>query len=206
MATKTDIELALAELEAGKFSFRMVETVKDHVASLESEVTRMSSVSESAANTLRQQEYTISRLESDLRKANARIHTLLKANALTEITVRETKKGAVMVRDYLPIARQHAATFSKQALAFLSTVDLKAEFEKARAHHLTQKALAYLASFDARAEWTKLRTHPLTEKALREAQPLIAKAKEYMPVVQKQVSALVDKASAYIAELQKKTA
>lgn len=210
MASKTDIELALAELEAGKFSFRMVETIKDHVSTLERDLAQTTSDYASASHTLRLQEYTISRLEADLRKANARMHALLKTNALTELTVRETKKGAVMVREYLPVARDQAVALSKKAAAYLSSVDYKAEFEKAKAHPMTQKALAYLGNLDVQAEWNKLKAHPTMEKALRELQPLLAKAsamgKEYLPVVQKQVSALIEKASAYIAELQKKAA
>lgn len=206
MATKTDIELALADLEAGKFSFRMVETIKDHVGTLESDLAEISSAHLSAGNTLRQQEFTIARLEADLRKANGRIHALVKANALTELAMRESKKGAALVRGYAPVARDQAVSLTKQAVTFLSSIDYKGEFEKAKSHPLTQKALASLANLDVKAEWNKLAAHPQIEKALREAEPLLAKAKEYMPVVQKQTAALLEKASTYIATLNKKTA
>lgn len=210
MATKTDIELALADLEAGKFSFRMVEAIKDHVGALERDLAQISSAHASAGNTLLQQEYAISRLEADLRKANGRIHALVKANALTELAMRETKKGAAVVRDYAPVARDQAVALTKQAIAFLSSVDYKDGFEKAKSHPLTQKALAALANLDVKAEWAKLAAHPLMQKTLHEAQPLLARtramAQEYAPIVQKQTAALVDKASAYIATLNKKAA
>lgn len=210
MPSRMEIDAALAELEAGRFSFRMVDAIKDHVGQLESELTAVNAQHDDATKRLMQQEYAINRLEGDLRKANARMHALVKANALTELTVRETKKGAVMVRDYLPVVRTHAIALSKKALTFLAHLDLKAEADKLKAHPMAQKPLAWFAALDLQAEWTKLKTHPLMEKALREAQPAIAKAvamaKEYLPVAQKQASALIDKTSAYIAQLQKKTA
>ena len=206
MATKTEGERALADLEAGKFSFPMVDAIRDHVNKLETELQRVSTLHDGAVNQLRQQEYTILRLEAELRKVNARLYALLKANILTEIALRETKRGAVKFVEFLPVARKHAEEGSKAALAYLSTIDLKAKFETLKAHPLTEKALAWLANFDLPAEWTKLKTHPLTKKALSELQPVLLKAKEYLPVAQKQVSTLVDKATAYISDLHKKIA
>ena len=243
MATKTEGERALADLEAGKFSFPMVDAIRDHVNKLETELQRVSTLHDGAVNQLRQQEYTILRLEAELRKVNARLYALLKANILTEIALRETKRGAVKFVEFLPVARKHAEEGSKAALAYLSTIalretkrgavkfveflpvarkhaeegskaalaylstiDLKAKFETLKAHPLTEKALAWLANFDLPAEWTKLKTHPLTKKALSELQPVLLKAKEYLPVAQKQVSTLVDKATAYIDSLHKKAA
>ena len=134
------------------------------------------------------------------------LYALLKANILTEIALREMKRGTVKFVEFLPVARKHAEEGSKAALAYLSTIDLKAKFETLKAHPLTEKALAWLANFDLPAEWTKLKTQPLTKKALSELQPVLLKAKEYLPVAQKQVSTLVDKATAYIDSLHKKAA
>ncbi|MGD9542159.1 MAG: hypothetical protein AB7V61_14665, partial [Methylocystis sp.] len=108
--------------------------------------------------------------------------------------------------EFLPVARKHAEEGSKAALAYLSMIDLKAKFETLKAHPLTEKALAWLANINLPAEWTKLKTHPLTKKALSELQPVLLKAEEYRPVAQKQVSTLVDKATAYIHSLHKKAA
>ena len=213
MATKTEGERALADLEAGKFSFPMVDAIRDHVNQLEAELQRVrtelqrvNSLQDGAANQLRQQEYTILRLEGELRKLNARLYALLKANVLTEIALRETKRGAVKFVEFLPVARKHAEESSKAALAYLSTIDLKAKFEAVKAHPLTEKTLAWLANLDLRAEWTKLKTHPLTTKAMSELRSALLKAKDNLPVVQKRIAALVEKATAYIAELQKKAA
>ncbi|HEY8212571.1 MAG TPA: hypothetical protein VIG36_00340 [Methylocystis sp.] len=224
MATKTEGERALADLAAGKFSFEMIDAIKDHVSALDSELLRVSTelqrvsaLHERAVNETRQQEYTISRLEADLRKLNARVYALLKANALTEITLRqanafmaialrEAKRGVATFVEYLPVARDYADAGLNSALAYLSTVDVKGKFEKAKAHPATQKALAWLADLDLRAEWTKLKTHPLTTKAVSELQSALLKAKDNLPVVQKRIAALVEKATAYIAELQKKAA
>lgn len=213
MATNTEGERALADLEAGKFSFPMVDSIRDHVNQLDAELQRartelqrVNSLHEGALNQLRQQEYTILRLEGELRKLNARLYALLKANVLTELALRETKRGAVKFVEFLPVARHHTENGSKAAVAYLSTIDLKAKVEAAKAHPLTEKTLAWLANLDLRAEWTKLKTHPLTTKALSELQPAFLKAKDYLPVVQKRIAALVEKATAYIAELQKKAA
>ncbi|ARN81356.1 hypothetical protein B1812_10015 [Methylocystis bryophila] len=79
-----DIELALANLEAGKFSFRMVDAIKDRLEKLENEVTLLRSLHSEAMSDLRQQQLAAWRLESETTRLNAKIHALLKANALTE--------------------------------------------------------------------------------------------------------------------------
>ena len=213
MAMNTEGERALADLEAGKFSFQMVDSIRDHMNQLDAELQRartelqrVNSLHEGAVNQLRQQEYTILRLEGELRKLNARLYGLLKANVLTEIALREAKRGAVKFVELLPVARKHAEESAKAALAYLSTIDLKAKVEALKAHPLTEKTLASLANLDLRAEWTKLTTHPLTTKAVSELQSTLLKAKDNLPVVQKRIAALVEKATAYIAELQKKVA
>jgi hypothetical protein len=206
MTVKTDIELALADLEAGKFSFRMVETIKNHVATLERDFATATSVQESAAKMLRQQEYTIARLEGELRKVNARVHALVKANALTETAMRESKRCALLLRDFLTVASRYAVALIKKAFAWLSSIDYKAEFEKAKSYPLAQNAQTSLANLDLQAEWKKFTSHPVTEKALRELQAALGKAQEYLPVAQKQAAALIEKAAAFIADLTKKAA
>lgn len=213
MAMKLEGRRALADLAAGKFSFEMVDAIKDHVGALETELARVTTEMERvsalharAVNEAMQQEYKIFRLEGELRALNARVYGLLKANALTQTALAAAKRGAEKVVEYLPVACKHAEAGSKAALAYLSTIDVKTKIAKLKAHPMTEKALAWLAEFDAQAEWTKLTTHPLTKKALSELQRLLFKAKEYAPVVQKQIAVAVEKASAYIAERQKKAA
>ncbi len=56
MATKREGERALADLEAGKFSFPMVDAIRDHVNKLETELQRVSTLHDGVVNQLRQQE------------------------------------------------------------------------------------------------------------------------------------------------------
>lgn len=116
MATKTEGERALADIESGKLSFPMVDAISDHVNKLETELQRVSTLHERAVNQLRQQEYRILRLEAGLRKVNARLYALLKANILTEIALRETKRGTLKFVEFLPVARKQAEEASKAAL------------------------------------------------------------------------------------------
>jgi hypothetical protein len=206
MAAKTDIELALAELEAGKFSFRMVGIIKEHVATLESDLAHATGVSESAGNMLRRQELTIARLEAELRKVNARVHALVKANALSESALREARRGVHAMRAFLTFAGRQTFALLRKAVAELSAVDYKALFDAAKSHPLTRKAQAGLANFDAQEEWRKLKALPLTEKLLRELALLREKATEYLPVAQKQFAAAAEKTTAFIANLNKNAA
>lgn len=211
MAMKLEGRRALADLAAGRFSFEMVDAIKDHVGALETELARVRTEAERtgaqyerAVNAARQQEYRIFRLEGELRALNARVYALLKANALTQTALNSAKRGAASVIDYLPVARKHAEEGSKAALAYLATVDFKGKFEA-------------------------LKAHPATEKAQREIERLAVKFVEYLPVARKhaeegsrkaltylsttglpaaktQFAAFVEKASVYIADLQKKVA
>jgi hypothetical protein len=64
MATKAEGERALTDLEACKFSFPMVDAIRDHVNKLETELQRVSALHDGAVNQLRQQDYRILRLRS----------------------------------------------------------------------------------------------------------------------------------------------
>lgn len=214
MATKTEGERALADLAAGKFSFPMVDAIRDHMQTLETELScarteleRVNGLHESALNQLRQKDYAIGRLEGELRHLNARVYALLKANALTEAALRETKRGAAKFVEYLPVARKHAEDGAKMAWTYLSNLDVQGKFEALKAHPITEKTRVWLANLDPQAEWMKLKTHPLTKKALDALQTALVQAREQYPVVQKRIAATVEKATAYISEqLHKKTA
>lgn len=211
MAMKLEGRRALADLAAGKFSFEMVDAIKDHVGALETELERVttelervSALHARAVNAARQQEYKIYRLEGELRALNARVYALLNANALTQTALDAAKRGAVNFVEFLPVARDYAEAGSKATLAYLASIDFKGKFEA-------------------------LKAHPMTEKAQREIERLAVKLVEYLPVARKhaeeaskkaldylsttglpaaktQLAAVAEKASAYIAELQKKTA
>lgn len=211
MVTKPEGKQALADLAAGKFSFEMVDAIKDHVGALETdlarvttEMERVSALHARAVNESRQQEYRISRLEGELRTLNARVYALLKANAVTQTALDAAKRGAVSFVEFLPVARYYAEAGSKATLAYLASIDFKGKFEA-------------------------LKAHPTTEKAQRESERLAAKFVEYLPVARKraeeaskkaldylsttglpaartQFAIIAEKTSVYIADLQKKVA
>ena len=56
MASNMEIELALTNLEAGKFSFRMVDAIKDHLEKLEKEVTLLQGLQGELLCDLREQQ------------------------------------------------------------------------------------------------------------------------------------------------------
>lgn len=211
MAMKLEGKRALADLAAGKFSFEMVDAIKDHVGALETELERVTTEMERfsalharAVNEARQQEYKIFRLEGELRALNARVYALLKANALTEIAVREAKRGAERFVEYLPVARKHAEEGSKAALAYLATVDFKGKFEALKAHPMTEKALREI-------ERLAIKVGEYLPVARRQAEEGSKKALAYLstvglPAARTQLAAVVEKASAYIADLHKKIA
>jgi hypothetical protein len=109
MASKMEIEFALSDLEAGKFSFRMVDAIKEHVDKLENELEVVRSLHADAISDLRRQELTNWRLEGEVRKLNAKIYALLKANMLTETAIREMTAVAIKMAEFLRLAKKHAA-------------------------------------------------------------------------------------------------
>ncbi|MGD9656587.1 MAG: hypothetical protein AB7U61_02945 [Methylocystis sp.] len=211
MVTKPDGKRALADLAAGKFSFEMVDAIKDYAGALETdlervemELERVSALHERALNHARQQEYKIFRLEGELRALNARVYALLKTNALTETALNAAKRGAVSVVEFLPVARDYAEAGSKKALAYLATIDFKGKFEALKAHPMTQKAQREI-------ERLAVKLVEYLPVARRQAEEASKKAWAYLstvglPAAKTQLAAVVEKASVYIADLQKKVA
>jgi hypothetical protein len=109
MASKMEIELALTNLEAGKFSFRMVDAIKDRLDKLENEVTLLRGLHADAMNDLRQQQLAAWRLELEATRLNEKIHAVLKANALTERASRLTAKVASGTGASLHFLQERAA-------------------------------------------------------------------------------------------------
>ncbi len=108
MAGKMEIELALTNLEAGKFSFRMVDAIKERLENLENEVTLLRGQHTDAMNELRQQQLATWRLELEATRLNEKIHTLLKANALTEKASHLTAKVASRTGEQLHLLQEQA--------------------------------------------------------------------------------------------------
>ena len=116
MASKMEIELALANLEAGKFSFRMVDAITDRLEKLENEVTLLRSLEAESVNDLRHQQLATWRLEGEATRLNAKIYSLLKANALTEKASRATASVASRTGESLRLFQERATPAATRML------------------------------------------------------------------------------------------
>jgi hypothetical protein len=187
MADEMEIELALAHLEAGKFSFRMVDAIKNHVDKLENELAATRSQHASAVDDARRFELANWRLEAELTKLNAKIHALLKANALTELAVRTMAALAAKTAEFLEVLKKDG-------------------LPKAKA--LAETAIREVTPVVVKASKTAVRElTPIVQKAAkmaaREMEPVAAKAGEYLQIAKKQAGVSFEKASAYLSNLHK---
>jgi hypothetical protein len=189
MASKLKIEHALADLEAGKFSLRMVDAIKDHIDKLENELKVVSALHASAINDLRQQEFANWRLEGELKKLNAKIHALLKANMLTEKALRAMTPVVHKMGEHLQFARKSVSNSLEKATAYLSTVRVEGELKRlnAKIHAL-------------------LKANMPTEKAFREMTPIALKMGEYLRVARASVTASLEKVTTHLSTLHKPAA
>jgi len=230
MTGKMEIELAVSNLKAGKFSFRMVDAILDHldklgneVAGLENELAVARSLHASAVSDLRRQELANWRLESEMRKLNANIYALIKANILTETALRETKIVATKMGDYLLLARKNAApaanTLIKKAVREITPAVIKlGEYlqllmkhalpqaklliEKA-ARETTPVAIKMGENLQLVAKRASPQTKLLTEKAIRETTPVAIKIGENLEIAKNHVGASLHKATTYLSTLHK---
>ncbi len=113
MSNEMQIDVALANLEAGRFSFRTVEAVRSHLEKLERELAVLQELHGGAIQDLKRREYAVWRLEAELTRSNARVHALLKANMLTEAAYRH---GAAFAHE----ARVSGERFLQLVVAALS--------------------------------------------------------------------------------------
>ena len=116
MASNMEIEVALTNLEAGKFSFRMVDAIKDRLEKLEKEVTLLQGLQGELLCDLRQQQIANWRLESEATRLNAKIHSLLKANALAENASRATASVASRTGESLRLLQERATPTATRML------------------------------------------------------------------------------------------
>src|SRR5512137_246977 len=121
MPTEMKIDAALADLEAGKFSFRMVDAIKNHVQKLECELDVTRSLHASAVRDLKLQEYATWRLEREVTSLNARIEALLRANILTEEAYRMMRPIAIEVGKYFSASLECAGAGLEIATANLKS-------------------------------------------------------------------------------------
>ena len=116
MASKMDIELALANLEAGKFSFRMVDAIKDRLEKLDNEVTLLRNLHGELMGDLRRQQLANWRLEGEATRLNTKIHSLLRANALTEKASRATESVVSRTGESLRLFQERATPTATRML------------------------------------------------------------------------------------------
>lgn len=116
MASKMDIELALANLEAGKFSFRMVDAIKEQLEKLESEVTLLREQHVALADDLRLQQIANWRLEGETTRLNAKIYSLVRANALTEKASHTAASAASHAGESLRLFQEQATPVATRML------------------------------------------------------------------------------------------
>jgi hypothetical protein len=186
MSTEIKIEAALAELEAGKFSFRMVDAIKTHVAQLECELDVIRGLHASAIHELNLQEYANWRLERDLKRSNAKIYALLQANMVTERAYRKMAPIAIELRYYVD-----ASVKAIRAALERGVTDLKSGKLQSRLADDTSKL------------YELLKNHAPTEETSREMQAWVIKIGEYIQVFKKRASATVLSATAYLSSLRK---
>lgn len=219
MASKMEIELALANLEAGKFSFRMVDAIKEHIDRLENELNVVRGLHASAVNDLRRQELAAWRLEGELKNLNAKIYALLKANMLTEQAFRGMAAVAVKMREYLQVVKEQASPkaimLTEQAFRGTAAAAIKmGEFLQVAKKYALPKAImladqafrgmtAAAIKIGEYLQLVKEQASPkvvmLTEKAFQELTPVTIKMAEHLQVVKKNVGASLEKAKAYFS-------
>jgi hypothetical protein len=120
MTQEMQIDVALANLEAGKFSFRTADAIRTHIEKLERELATARDSELDLGRKLQLREYANARLEAELRKSNATIHALLRANKLTETACTYTAVLAEEAKKSLEAFAQYAAQSSKRAAILLS--------------------------------------------------------------------------------------
>jgi len=189
MSNKMKIDVALANLEAGKFSFKMIDAIKDHISSLENELEVVRGLHDSAIRDLKQQEFANWKQEGELRRLNARIYALLKANMLTEKVYGGITPVVMKMGEYFEASMKFAGATLERAMA-----DLKAGSLKSQAADSNAKIYALLKE-----------TMP-AKSALREMTPCANRMGEYLEVFRKHADAYLDKASAYLSTLHKTAA
>jgi hypothetical protein len=189
MPEKMKIDVALANLEAGKFSFLMVDAIKDHISRVENELAVVHGLHASAILDLKRQELANWRHENELRRLNAQIYALLRANVLTEKAYAGMSFAAVKMRPYFKVAMKFAAAALDRAMAEWKTGRLQSQCVDA-----TAKLYALLKAIMP------------TQSTLRKMEPYAHKTGEYLAVAWKFVAAQSAKASAYLATLHKNVA
>jgi hypothetical protein len=115
MANKMDIEAALAQLEAGKFSFRMIDSIKEHIEKGESELNVIRDMHATAMREIAIKDYAIYRLECELIKTNTRLNNTIRANALVEKSLHALNICGSKLNTYLYELKEQIIYFYEKA-------------------------------------------------------------------------------------------
>jgi|WetSurMetagenome_2_1015567.scaffolds.fasta_scaffold282395_1 hypothetical protein len=188
MSDNFQIDAALAKLEAGKFSFQMVETIRTHIARIENELQTTSRLHADAVQELQRQEYAVWRLEAEVSKLNAKIHALIKANVLSEKADRAAAIALAKMAEYFEISKKYALETARGVAADLKKGEMPAQLVQAK-----EKAEA-------------LRAQIFNEKTAAEIEPYVRKAAEGLEIAKKQALVMADRAAAYLSTLHKTAA
>jgi hypothetical protein len=186
MPTEMKIHAALADLEAGKFSFRMVDAIKNHVQKLECELDVTRSLHASAVRDLKLQEYANWRLETELKSLNARIHALVRANILTEEAYRVMRPIAIEVGKYFTASLEFAGTGLEVAKANLKSGKFQSQLVE-----------SYSKLHEALTSITP------TEKTFQQIQPYAIKMGNAFQALEKHAATAIARATAYLSNLNK---
>lgn len=117
MTSKLDIHNAIAELEAGKFSFRMIDAIKAHIETTEGELETLRGMHADAVRDNAQKDYAIFRLEREVAKLNTRLTQAIMANALIEKSLREFETFRANLPGYIAEARTHGDALYRRLTA-----------------------------------------------------------------------------------------
>jgi hypothetical protein len=186
MPGEMKIDAALADLEAGKFSFRMVDTIKKHVNKLESELEVTRTLHGSAVRELKLQEYANWKLERELKSLNVRIYALIRANILTEEAYRKVMPIAVEIGKYFSASLECAGAVLERATTYLKS----GEFQS---HLVSSSSKLHEA----------LRSMTPTEKTLHKIRPYAIKVGESLKMLEKHVASALVRTTAYLSNLNK---
>jgi len=188
MSDTDHIDAALAKLEAGKFSFQMVEAIKSHIGRIENELATTSSLHAAAVAELQHQQYAVWRLESEVQKLNGKIHALVRANLLTEKADRAAAVAFAKMAEYFEISKTYAVETARAAAADVKKGELPAPIVRARAQAQALQARLF------------------NEKTAAEMEPYVRKAAEGLEIARKQALLLAERLAAYLATLHKTAA
>lgn len=186
MSNKMKIDVAMDNLTAGKFSFQMIEAIQEHVARLEREIEVSRACHAEAIWELKRQEFVSWRLEAETRKLNAKIHALLRANAIADVLCRESARLWAKSAAFAGRSADVALRGVEQAAADIKSGKTQADLTR---------AAATLRAFIAE--------HAPTEQEILR---MTARVEPCLEAMKKRVGSSLEKTAAYVSHLKKTTA